>query len=1060
MKNKRILTSTTLLSLVLATSIASTSVKAAKGEVERLGGQNRYETSYKVATSNWEKSDKVILVSGEGYADSLSAAVLSKKLNAPIILTSSKKLDENAKRALKTLKAKEVYVIGGEISVSKSIREELKKDDYKLVELGGKNRFETNLAVANYLADDLKFDTSNVLAVNGKDAFSDALSVASIAASKGQVLLITSKNINDVKLAGEFVEKHKSNVTVVGTENLVPKEILNVLGVSEKNRVNGGANRFETNLNVLKHFNIKSNNLYVANARGERYADALVGSALAGKFGAPLVLTDTKESKSTKNAIGFIKGYVKNNKDVEIKTLGGEKVMPNEVIEKVNNVLKEQGKEESEKDINKENTNDDNDKGSSSSSQTTGNTGDSQATTNKDQKDFQFSNGKITGYKGNKTKIIIPDIINGEKVTSIGNQAFMKKNLTYVKIPDTVEIIGEEAFRHNYLTSIDIPKSVTTIKESAFNGNKLQSLVIPDSVTKLEAGAFTLNEISSLKLSKGLKTIHTAFGYNKLTTITIPEGVTRIDDMTFSDNQLVEVKLPSTLQYLSGFNNNNFKSIIIPKNVKELGKKAFARNKISSVIIPGNVKVIGVSAFQNTWHDTFLTSVTIEEGVEKIDRNAFSLNHLKDVRIPSSVKELALNAFHNNLGYDGVVHLFTPDYKNPNKLEEYKYHIFNPSKLTVKYVFADKILKEEELWKNPATEEYFHVGDKSVEITPKYQDNQYELQNNSVRKIDLDNENNELIVKCKRKDIKEELTIKSINQVAPVVVDFGTSKDEVMSKLPEKAFIVDSNNDKHEVELKWILNKQYTENKSGQYTAVANFNLPEGVSQGDPELKLEVKVNILVKEKIENIENKWTVKDFNFEGTTITGFSEKGIEKLKNNKSLFLPKVNEKGETITNVGVKAFEGRGLTSLVIPEGLNSFIINTNAFEKNELTRVFIPEGVKEIDADAFNSNKLKYVDFPGTLKKIGNRAFANNQLVSATFSKDTENIALDRFSFYNNKLTSITILKEVLKIHEEAFKDNTACSSDGKVHIFTQGFDPNDCNQWFPNSDYHKIISLS
>lgn len=403
--------------------------------------------------------------------------------------------------------------------------------------------------------------------------------------------------------------------------------------------------------------------------------------------------------------------------------------------------------------------------------------------------------------------------------------------------------------------------------------------------------------------------------------------------MVFSDNKLVKVELPSTLKYLSGFNNNKFESINIPKNVEELGKKAFARNEMESVIIPGNVKIIGSQAFADSWHDKFITSVTINEGVEEIKGSAFSNNHLKDVKIPNSLTKLDANAFNKNLGYDGVVHLFTPEYKNPNNLTDSKYQVINPGKLTIKYVFEDKTLRSEEIWKNPSTGEYLHIGDKDVGITPKYEDNKYELENINLIKVDLNNKDNKLIIKCKKKDVAEKLTIKSIGKVDPVVVDFGISKDSVLDKLASKTFIVDSNDKKHEVELNWTIVK-YDENKSGEYTAVSTFKLPEGVSQSEPETELKVLGNIIVKEKFDNIENnKWEVKDFKFEGTTLTGFSEEGQKKLQINKELILPKVNEKGEKITHIGIGAFADKDLTSLIIPEGLNGLIIGTNAFEKN-------------------------------------------------------------------------------------------------------------------------------
>ncbi|MCS4466367.1 leucine-rich repeat domain-containing protein [Clostridium botulinum] len=291
-------------------------------------------------------------------------------------------------------------------------------------------------------------------------------------------------------------------------------------------------------------------------------------------------------------------------------------------------------------------------------------------------------------------------------------------------------------------------------------------------------------------------------------------------------------------------------------------------------------------------------------------------------------------------------------------------------------------------------------------------------------------------------------------------MDFGTEQNVVMDKLSKNTYIVDSNGENHEVELNWTI-KNYNGNVPGEYTAVAIFKLPQGISQSEPETILEVQGRIIVKEDFENIQDsKWEIEDFNFEGTILAGFSDKGEERLKANKDLILPKANDKGEAITKVKNYAFAKNGLTSLAIPKGLSGLVIGTNAFEENQINTLYIPEGVKEIDAYAFSKNKLKYVDFPGTLKKIGNHALADNQLVSVIFSEETNMIAIDRFSFANNKITSIILLNDVTKVNGEAFTGNQSCNSDGKVHIFTKSFDPNNCNQWFPDSQYHKIIPLN
>ncbi|MGL4731011.1 MAG: cell wall-binding repeat-containing protein, partial [Clostridium sp.] len=303
-KKIKVLSRVTALGIVMTMALQG-NVKAAAGDVNIIPGKDRYETAANVATVNWKDgSENVIIASGEGYPDSLSASFLAKKLNAPIILTDAEKLNTEAKEALKTLKAKNIYIVGGNGVVSKSIRDNLRKDGYTLTELCGKDRFETNIAIANHLVEKHDVKANEILVVNGKDYFSDALSASPVAAARGQILLIVGKDPVTAELATKFIQKHKSKVTVIGTEGLVPITVYDKLGAKE--RVKGGKNRFETNLNIMKHFKLNTDKLYVANATGDAYADALVASALAGKTGSQLILTNTKDSEDTKNAIEHI----------------------------------------------------------------------------------------------------------------------------------------------------------------------------------------------------------------------------------------------------------------------------------------------------------------------------------------------------------------------------------------------------------------------------------------------------------------------------------------------------------------------------------------------------------------------------------------------------------------------------------------------------------------------------------------------------------------------------------------------------------------------------------
>lgn len=336
-KGTKALASATLMSLVLTTALATGNVKAAaNGQATRVGGTDRYETAAKVATTNFTTSDNVVLVSGEGYADSVSASVLAKKLDAPIVLTGSKTLDANAKSAIETLKAKNVYIIGGTGSISASIESGL-KSNYTVTRLGGKDRYATNLAIANKLVD-LGVSKDNIIAVAGT-GFADALSVAPVAAADNEILLLTNNNADTMKNTAEFAKD--SNVTVVGTTNVVSDAIYNQLNADK--RINGGADRFATNINVLKAFDsdLKADKLYVANATQANpdnlYADALVASAIAGKYSAPLVLVDKESSTGTTNAINYI--GTKATKATDLQVVGGTGVVSEDTVTAIENAI-------------------------------------------------------------------------------------------------------------------------------------------------------------------------------------------------------------------------------------------------------------------------------------------------------------------------------------------------------------------------------------------------------------------------------------------------------------------------------------------------------------------------------------------------------------------------------------------------------------------------------------------------------------------------------------------------------------------------------------------------
>lgn len=168
---------------------------------------------------------------------------MAKKLDAPILLTTPDTLSSDTRTALDALKPKNIYIVGG-------------------------------------------------------DGFSDALSAASAAAAKDEILFLADNGKTSTKPVIDFIKANNSKVMVIGTSNIINDAMYKILGAVQ--RINGGVDRFATNLNVLNNFkeSFKTDKLYIANASSaipdNLYADALTASAVAGKYSAPLICKSKK----------------------------------------------------------------------------------------------------------------------------------------------------------------------------------------------------------------------------------------------------------------------------------------------------------------------------------------------------------------------------------------------------------------------------------------------------------------------------------------------------------------------------------------------------------------------------------------------------------------------------------------------------------------------------------------------------------------------------------------------------------------------------------------------
>ena len=270
--------------------------------------------------------------------------------------------------------------------------------------------------------------------------------------------------------------------------------------------------------------------------------------------------------------------------------------------------------------------------------------------------------GTITSYTGEGvTNVIIPEEIDGVKVTGIGEEVFAYSDITSIEIPDGVTSIGLKAFYGcSSLTNIEIPNSVTSISAAAFaDCTSLVSITIPEGVTSLGKdapgddtevwGVFdSCSSLSKVELPTSLTVIGSLTFANcpALVTIDIPTSVIEIGYGAFCRSGLTSVIIPDSVTSIdySVFDScRNLASVVLPKGLTEITCGLFWESGLSYIEIPDGVSAIWDEAFKGCEN---LTEITIPSSVTKIATKAFyGCVSLKMIRIEGTITKLWEDVF-------------------------------------------------------------------------------------------------------------------------------------------------------------------------------------------------------------------------------------------------------------------------------------------------------------------------------------------------------------------------------------------------------------------------------
>lgn len=283
-------------------------------EVTRIYGATRIETAIRISQEGWKESGTVLLARSDAFPDSLVSVPLSKRYDAPILLTPSQGLPEEVLTEIKRLKAEHVILLGGSGVMGNALSDTLEKEGLTWERIGGRDRYETAALVAERLG-----GNGQAVLTSGEN-FPDALAIGPYAgATETPILLTRDKELPEVtrkKLEewGAYQLNHEAEAVtrtiVVGGESVITPQAAE--GLTGMTRI-AGKNRYETAAQAF-HFTQEEFGINVEEApemqkvylvTGDNFPDALVAGALAVKQNTYLFMSDQEELTAvTYSALG------------------------------------------------------------------------------------------------------------------------------------------------------------------------------------------------------------------------------------------------------------------------------------------------------------------------------------------------------------------------------------------------------------------------------------------------------------------------------------------------------------------------------------------------------------------------------------------------------------------------------------------------------------------------------------------------------------------------------------------------------------------------------------
>ncbi|MGC7869914.1 cell wall-binding repeat-containing protein [Desulfosporosinus sp. SYSU MS00001] len=301
--------------------IGSVPVLPAYTQNARIGGnsQDNVSLAISVAQSGWASGSlNVILTRDDQFSDALAAAPLSKKLDAPILMTGSSKLDDRTLTEIQNLGAKNIYIVGGTVAVSQGIQNSL-SNEFTVTRIAGQQAYDT----AAQISGNVGIDPTQTVYVANYAAIPDAIAISAFAAEQGSPILLTERDSVPSSTAKALTDLKAGNVVLLGGTAVIGNSVENQLSSTYHVKRWGGYDQYDTQNIIFQNLfstDKPQTPLYFASglvrqgdvSSGNPKADALVTAALAAKQGGFVAMVPQNTVPSSLNYfLLYNVGYIK-----------------------------------------------------------------------------------------------------------------------------------------------------------------------------------------------------------------------------------------------------------------------------------------------------------------------------------------------------------------------------------------------------------------------------------------------------------------------------------------------------------------------------------------------------------------------------------------------------------------------------------------------------------------------------------------------------------------------------------------------------------------------------